>query len=167
MLTGALTTQLTEDQGDICDWELSHSTQDHDVQGVRFWNGYTLDHSLQPTGTPSHVKNAARRHELCSGVRGSNLVVEHGIRLTTGREVWLVLLPEVLLNFSLFFSSLSWSQTPVVPHVHESPLVPWKYCISQVGPPLVALHFLLRSVGYSWQCMCLMHAGCLSWQKRY
>lgn len=27
MLTGALTTQLPEDQGDICGWELSHSTQ--------------------------------------------------------------------------------------------------------------------------------------------
>lgn len=27
MLTGALTTQLPEDQGNVCDWELSHSTQ--------------------------------------------------------------------------------------------------------------------------------------------
>lgn len=88
MLTGALTTQLPDEKENVCDWGPGIAAQ-------KGWitRGEVLEeihcapfHSLSAE-TPSYVNDAVRRHEIGSGARGSNLILERGICLTDKVQV--------------------------------------------------------------------------------
>lgn len=118
--------------------------------------------SPQPTGTPSHVESVVRQHQVCSGARGSNLMVGHGIcPARNGQEVWPgLLLGDLVHVFFSFF--LYWSLTPVI-----SPM--YKYRILQYGPPLVTLHVLPDPVGaHGKACTsCIQDIGaCRRWTEK-